>query len=48
MAADSWSNMVEEELLPPTAGDGRNLSATLRLDHGILEVYVSDLVGADP
>ena len=35
--------MVEEELLPPTAGDGRNLSATLRLDHGILEVYVSDL-----
>ena len=23
MAANSWSNMVEEELLPPTAGDGR-------------------------
>ena len=43
MATNGWSNMVEEELLPPTAGDGRNLSATLRLDHGILEVYVSDL-----
>ena len=43
MATNGWSNMREEELLPPTAGDGRNLSATLRLDHGILEVYVSDL-----
>ena len=48
MATQGWSNMVEEELLPPTAGDGHNLSATLRLGHGILEVYVSDLVGADP
>merc|ERR1712020_334829 len=40
---NGWSNMVEEELLPPTAGDGRNLAATLRLEHGILEVYMSDL-----
>ena len=23
MATNGWSNMVEEELLPPTAGDGR-------------------------